>query len=172
MNNIEQRSFNEPPPPIVNANEPHMALVFLLDTSGSMGFAPNGTAPIDELNKGLNRFKTDVCKDQQTKDILDVAIVEFNNNYRVVQEFVPVEYMDSVNLVATGGTTMSPAIRKALEMVNDRSRFYRRSGTEPYKPWVMLISDGAPTDDITAVAQEIKTMEGAGKVSFRSLGVE
>ena len=167
MASLEQRNFNEEPPAIINANEPHMALVFLLDTSASMG-----GAPIRNLNDGLNRFKLEVSENKQTRDILEVAIVEFNSNYQVVQEFVPVEYMDTVNLIATGGTTMSPAIRKALEMVNERSRFYRRSGSEPYKPWVILISDGAPGDDITDVAQEIKAMEENGKVSFRSLGVE
>jgi uncharacterized protein YegL len=154
-------------PAIINANEPHMALVFLLDTSGSM----NGE-PIRQLNEGLNEFKLKVCESKQTRDILDVAIVEFNNKFDVVQEFVPVEYMDSVNLMANGGTMMTPAIEKALDMVTERSRFYRRSGSEPYKPWVLLISDGAPTDDIISVAQKIKRMESDGKVSFRSLGVE
>jgi uncharacterized protein YegL len=67
---------------------------------------------------------------------------------------------------------MSPAINKALDMVTERSRFYRRSGSEPYKPWVLLISDGEPTDNIVSITQRIKTMENEGKVSFRSLGVE
>ena len=57
-------------------------------------------------------------------------------------------------------------------MVDVRSDFYKRSaGTEPYKPWVFLVSDGGPSDDISAVANEIKTMENDRKVSFRSLGV-
>ncbi|GHU16035.1 tellurium resistance protein TerY [Spirochaetia bacterium] len=169
MTELQQRGFTEEVPKIINPNEPHMALVFLLDTSGSMG-----GPPIDNLNKGLNRFKEEACKSQQTRDILDVAIIEFNSNYRIVQEFVPVEYMDEVNLSVTGSTQMSPAIRKALEMVTERSRFYRRAGTDPYKPWVILVSDGAPdsNDDINAVAQEIKQMEEGGYVSFRSLGVE
>ena len=174
MENLEQRSFSEIPA-IINPSEHHMALAFLLDTSGSMGFAPDGeTAPITALNEGLNRFKAEVCQNAQTRDILDVAIIDFNSTFRVVQEFVPVEYMDEVNLSVTGTTKMSPAIRKALEMVNERSRFYRRSGTEPYKPWIILISDGAPDadDDITAVAKEIREMEADGKVSFRSLGVQ
>jgi len=169
MAGLEQKYFGEVPA-IINASESHMALVFLLDTSGSMGW-PEDDPPIRNLNEGLNRFKTEVCENKQTKDILDIAIVEFNSDFRVVQDFVPVEYMESVNLVATGGTTISPAIREALRMVDDRSRFYRRSGSEPYKPWILLISDGAPSDDITAIAQEIKAMEDAGKVSFRSLGV-
>jgi len=168
MENLEQMSFSEIPA-IINPSEHHMALVFLLDTSGSMG-----GAPINALNEGLNRFRAEVCQSSQTRDILDVAIIDFNSSYRIAQDFVPVEYMDEVNLSATGTTKMSPAIREALEMVNERSRFYRRSGTEPYKPWIILISDGAPDadDDITIVAQEIREMEAAGKVSFRSLGVQ
>ena len=168
MENLEQVSFSEIPS-IINPSEHHMALVFLLDTSGSMG-----GAPIAALNEGLNRFKAEVCQNAQTRDILDVAIIDFNSTYRIAQEFVPVEYMDEVCLTASGTTKMSPAIRAALEMVNERSRFYRRSGTEPYKPWIILISDGAPDadDDITVVAKEISEMESAGKVSFRSLGVQ
>jgi uncharacterized protein YegL len=168
MEGLEQKSFTEVPA-IINASESHMALVFLVDTSGSM----TGD-PIESLNKGLNRFKAEVCENKQTKDILDVAIIEFNSNHSVVQEFVPVEYMDEVNLTTTGTTMMSPAINRALDMVDERSRFYRRSGTEPYKPWVILITDGEPDsdDDISAVAQRIKNMEDNGKVSFRSLGVE
>jgi uncharacterized protein YegL len=144
-----------------------MALVFLLDTSGSMS-----GDPIRHLNEGLNRFKAEVCKDKQTRDILDVAIIEFNTTHRVVQDFVPVEYMEEITLAASGGTNMTPAIEAALDMVNDRSKFYKKSGTVPYKPWVILISDGAPLDDISGAVKRIKDMEENGKVSFRSLGVE
>ena len=166
MENLEQRGYDDLPK-IVNANDPHMALAFLLDTSSSMS-----GDPIRELNEGLNRFKVEVCKDPLTRGMLDVAIIEFNSTHSVVQEFGPVEYMEEVNLKATGGTYMAPAIEKALDMVDERSRFYKQSGTAPYKPWVILISDGAPSDDLSGAISRIKEMEKNGKVSFRSLGVE
>jgi len=166
MENLEQKGCYSPPT-IINASESHMALLFLLDTSTSM----EGD-PIRELNAGLNRFKAEVCKDKQTRDILDVAIVEFNSKHRIVQDFSPVEYMENVNLVADGGTCMAPAIETALDMVTERSRFYRKTGSVAYKPWIFLISDGAPTDNISSATQRIKEMEKDGKVSFRSLGVE
>ena len=162
-----QRSFNEDIPTIVNASEPHMACMLLLDTSGSMG-----GEPIRELNEGLNKFKLDVCEDKTTRDVLDIAIVEFNSGFNVVQEFVPIEYMEPVNLEARNGTNMSPAIQKAIDMVNERSRYYRRSGTEPYKPWIIMISDGAPQDDITEIVKVIQDMEENEKLKFFSLGVE
>lgn len=163
---LAQRTYEDDIPTIINANEYHMALLFLLDTSGSMQ-----GVPIDELNRGINKFHENVCKDDTTKNVLDVAIVEFNSCEHVVQDFVPVTYMEPVKLGANGGTYMSPAIRTAIDMVNTRSKFYLTTGIIPYKPWVILISDGAPLDDITAVVDEIQDMEENGKLKFFSLGV-
>ena len=162
---MEQFDFNDAPR-IVNSNEPHMALLFLLDTSGSMT-----GKPIEELNKGINRFKEQVCEDEKTKAILDVAIIEFNDSYRLVQEFVPVEYMPKVELTARGSTYMQEALEKAIEMVDERSRFYRRSGTEPYKPWIVLISDGQPFDDPELLVSKIDAMVSKEKLAFWSLAV-
>lgn len=153
-------------PSIINASEPHMACLLLLDTSSSM----SGT-PINELNAALNRFKTEVCEDSRTREVLDIAIIEFNSTYRIVQEFVPIEHMEPIQLEASGGTMMCPAILKAVEMVNERSRFYRRTGTEPYKPWIIMITDGEPLDDIAEAAQKVQELEESGKVKFFSLGV-
>jgi len=154
-------------PTIISASESHMALVFVLDISHSM----RGEA-IKQLNAGLNRFKEEVCQDKQTRDILDVAIIEFNDEYRVVQQFVPVEFMEYVQLKASGPTKFTGPIREALKLVDERSRFYRRSGSEPYKPWILLVTDGGPLDDITEVAKELAEMQEGGKVRFIALGVE
>ena len=164
--------FTEDIPPIVNSSEPHMACLFLLDTSGSMGFkATDGVVPIDALNDAMNRFKAQVCQDDKTSDILDVAIVEFNNSINVIQDFSPVEYMQHVNLTARGGTYMAPAIEKAIEMVDERSRFYRRMGTEPYKPWIVMISDGAPLDNISDVSAKLTSLSQSNKLAFWSLSL-
>ncbi len=162
-------------PQIVNASEHHMALLFLVDTSGSMGAKIIGkrVSPIDELNTALNRFKAEVCMDEHTKDILDVAIVEFNTEYRVVQEFSPIEYMKPVELQASGVTYINEALGTAINMVTERSRFYRRTGAEPYKPWIVLISDGAPMDtSIDEMANRINELVEQERLAFWSLAVE
>ena len=66
---------------------------------------------------------------------------------------------------------MTPAIEKAVEMVDERSRFYRRMGTEPYKPWIVMISDGAPMDDISAVSAKLTALSQANKLAFWSLSL-
>ena len=160
----EQKNYSDSVPTIINASEPHMACLLLLDTSGSMC-----GEPIDELNKALNTFKLEVCEDKATRSILDVAIIEFNTEVNTVQPFLPIEQMKTVELTAEGGTNMAPAIELAIDMVAERSRFYRRSGSEPYKPWIIMISDGGA--DVSQIAEEVRSQEAKGKLKFFSLGV-
>jgi uncharacterized protein YegL len=154
-------------PQIVNPSDPHMALLFLVDTSASMK-----GKPIDELNEGMNRFKEQVCADSKTRDILDIAIIRFSTDWEVIQDFTPIETMQHVDFVADGSTYMADALSRAIQMVDDRSRFYRRTGTEPYKPWIILISDGKPFDDVDAMANAINDRVEYGKLAFWSLAVE
>jgi uncharacterized protein YegL len=160
-----QNPYN--PPQDYIGSEPRMALLFLLDTSASM----QDEDRIGALNAGLNRFKEEVCENDETKRILDVAIVRFDTKPEVVQEFRPIDEMMHVNLPANGDATIySPAIRKALEMVNTQTRLYKEHAA-PYKPWILFITDGEPQDDITDVAEEVRYSMEKKKVSFRCLGV-
>lgn len=174
---MEQFFFNSTDvPTIVNASEHHMALLFLLDTSGSMGaqLMSSNSTPINELNKAINRFKSEVCQDEHTKDILDVAVVEFNSEFRVVQEFSPIEYLKPVELQANGTTYLCEPLNVALDMVTERSRFYRRSGAEPYKPWIVIITDGMAMDDSRSLSVAIERsteMVSQEKVAVWSLVV-
>lgn len=155
-------------PMIIGPNEPHMACVLLVDTSLSM----NGEA-INSLNKGLNQFKQDVCKDERTRRILDVAIVEFNSHVKTVQNWCPIEYMEPVNLVANGGTDMEGGLRIAIDMVKERSHFYiYETGTVPYKPWIIMITDGYPNNSMEEMTREIAELEENGKLHLWSLAVE
>lgn len=162
-----QRTFMDDVPTIVNASEPHMACLFLLDTSGSMS-----GEPLNELVSALNRFKLEVCEDKTTRDVLDVAVVTFNSGVQVVQEFVPVEYMAPVSLTAGGGTDMAGGLRKAIDMIVERGRFYRRSGTQPYCPWIVMITDGYPNNSIDDIAEEISSLDQQDKLRLWSLAVQ
>ena len=95
------------------------------------------------MNAGINGFKEAVCRDKITSNGLDVAIVEFNSNVRIVQDWCPVEYMKSVNLIANGGTDIESGLRQAIDMVRERMHFYWEViGADTYKPWIIMITAG------------------------------
>ena len=89
MRELEQRRFDEmPESPIEAFNEPHLACVLLLDTSGSM----SGEA-VNSLNKAINDFKDQTAMDELAQKRVDIAIVEFNDTASPVQEFTPISRM-------------------------------------------------------------------------------
>ena len=163
---LEQETFT---PQIAAPNEPHLACVLLLDTSGSM----DGT-PINSLNQALQDFKYKVSMDEMAQKRVDIAIVEFNSGTRVVQDFTPISRMEPVTLQATGTTAMGEGINTAIDMVKERNRFYSTMGTPVFKPWIFMITDGGPTDDIEGAIQRIQLEESKGshgKLKFFALGV-
>jgi len=164
---VSQGTFGAPN--VAAPNEPHLACVLLLDTSGSMY-----GQPINDLNKALQDFKDKVSMDEMAKKRVDIAIVEFNNAARVVQDFTPISQMSPVTLQTTGSTAMGAGINMAIDMVKSRNRFYHSLGTPCFKPWIFMITDGGPTDDITESMRRIKEEESKGKhgkLKFFALGV-
>lgn len=149
--------------------EPHMACVLLLDSSYSM----NGKA-MDSLNKAINMFQKQTALDELAQKRIDIAIIEFNEGARVVQEFTPLSQMKPVRLVPTGETSMGAGINLAIDKVKERNRFYASMGTPCFKPWIFMITDGEPTDDISVARDRIREEESKGrhgKLKFWAVGV-
>lgn len=170
MPELRQSTFNEVPGGEIAApSEPHMACVLLLDTSGSMS-----GSPINSLNKAINDFKEQTSMDELAQKRVDIAIIEFSDTARVVQDFTPLPQLQPVTLSATGCTAMGEGINLAIDKVKERNRFYASMGTPCFKPWIFMITDGAPTDDISAARQRILDEENKGshgKLKFWAVGV-
>lgn len=170
MPELRQTAFNEVPgAPMSSPNEPHMACVLLLDTSGSMY-----GEPIRRLNEAVSMFKEQTCMDELAKKRIDVAVIEFNDEARVVQDFVPLTQLQPVNLEAIGCTAMGKGINLAIDKVKERTHLYSTMGTPRLKPWIFMISDGAPTDDISAARERIIEEESKGsngRLKFWAIGV-
>lgn len=164
---INQSSFETPR--VAAPNEPHLACVLLLDTSGSMS-----GEPINSLNRAINDFKVKTSMDDLAQKRVDIAIIEFNDTANVIQDFTPISQMEPIQLDAGGCTAMGAAINLAIDKVKERNRFYASLGTPCFKPWIFMITDGCPTDDISSAAQRVQEEEckGAhGKLKMFALGI-
>ena len=145
--------------------------VLLLDTSGSME-----GEPIAALNEGLRAFKDDLCKDPLASRRVEVAVVAFDSTVKVVQEFVTADQFDPPALKAQGSTLMGGAILKSLDMIAARKAQFKSAGVLYYRPWVFMITDGAPhgesEDFLQQVAQRVHDEEERKRVAFFAVGVE
>ncbi|STM38317.1 von Willebrand factor type A domain-containing protein [Escherichia coli] len=57
-------------------------------------------------------------------------------------------------------------------MVEERKREYRANGISYYRPWIFLITDGAPTDEWQAAANKVFRGEEDKRFAFFSIGVQ
>lgn len=148
--------------------EPRCACVLVLDTSGSMA----GEA-ITQLNAGLQQFIHEVTSDHTAATRVEVAVVTFGP-VELVQPFAPIDQCAIGTLAANGSTPLGAAIACALDAVAERKNLYKQSGIPYYRPWVFVVSDGAPDrdDDWQSVAHRIKAEEQKHGVSFFAVGVD
>ena len=151
--------------------EPRCPCVLLLDTSGSM----QGPA-IDALNSGLKAFKNDLTKDPLAARRVEIAIIGFDNEIKVVQDFVTVDHFEPPTLTAQGQTFMGGAVQKALDLIQARKSQYRTNGVAYYRPWVFMITDGEPQGEpdnvVQNAVQRLKKEEAEKRVAFFAVGVE
>ncbi len=151
--------------------EPRCPCVLLLDTSGSM----KGSA-LDALNSGLQTYRDDLRRDALAAKRVEVAIVTFNSEITVVQDFTTADQFDPPVLTAQGLTHIGAGINKALDLIEVRKAQYRASGVAYYRPWVFLITDGAPQGEadgaVELAAQRIREDEAARRVAFFAVGVK
>ena len=97
--------------------EPRCPCVLLLDTSGSMQ-----GAPIEALNRGLQTFKDDLMRDPVAPKRVEVAVVTFDNDVTVVQDFVTADRFEAPLLECQGMTHMAAGINTALDMIQARNK--------------------------------------------------
>jgi len=151
--------------------EPRCPCVLLLDTSGSM----QGER-IEALNQGLLSLKDELVKNSLASRRVEVAIITFDSNVNVVQDFVTADQFNPPILTAQGLTIMGSAIHKALDIIQERKSQYRTNGIAYYRPWVFMITDGEPQGELDHVveqaAQRLQGDESNKRVAFFTVGVE
>lgn len=146
--------------------EPRCACVLVLDNSGSMA-----GHKIDHLNEGVRFFREELLSDALAAKRVEVAVVSFGpvverHDFASPADFHPPQ------LLPEADTPMGAACRRAIEMIEARKKVYRANGISFYRPWIILMTDGGPTDSINEAAAAIRAGEEAKKFAFFAIGVD
>jgi uncharacterized protein YegL len=148
--------------------EQRLACMLLLDTSGSMA-----GERIELLNKGLRSLVGALREDGLARKRVDLAIMTFNDSVEMVHDFRAVDQWDDgfPELEADGVTNMGAALVDAVRRIKDRKRDYNANGVPSYRPWLFILTDGAPTDSTEAASTALREAQKNGHVTVFPVGV-
>ena len=160
---------------LVDNPSARLPVALLLDTSGSM-LTDNR---IGELNKGIDLFFNSILEDEVTRYSVELSIITFGRVVTKVLDFANVErqvpdFQKNMPIVVNSpmdGTPMGEAVEMAIKILNERKSEYKTAGVEYYQPWLVLMTDGQPTDSISNATILTSSMVEAGKLSLFPIAI-
>ena len=134
-----------------------LPVIILADTSGSMSV----DGKIDALNQAVNDLISTLGGENRLHAEIQLSVITFGGSEAV--EHLPLkpayEISDFPPLEAIGPTPMGSAFDLARDIIEDNERIPSRA----YRPFIILISDGYPTDDWQSAFKSFCESERAQK---------
>jgi uncharacterized protein YegL len=105
-------------------------------------------APIESVNEQMPRLRASVGEDPAVAEVIRLGIVTFSDVARSVLPLCDLSLVEAVPEVTAQGRTSYAAVFDHLrQVIEDDYLKSRAAGDRWYRPAVIFISDGRPTDD-------------------------
>jgi uncharacterized protein YegL len=117
-------------------------------------------------------FQRELLADPLASKRVDVAVITFGGAPQLLVDFIEAASFVPPVLTADGATPMGAAITDAIQRLQVRKQLYRANGVSYYRPWIFLITDGAPTDVYSVAAQQVRDGEARNAFSFYAVGIQ
>lgn len=140
-----------------------LPVILLADVSGSMGV----DGKIQALNHDVREMIAAFQDESDLRAEIHVSVITFGGQARIHLPLKSARNVSWTDLSASGGTPMGAAFDLAREMVEDRNIVSGRA----YRPTIVLVSDGQPTDDWQQPLQALLGSDRGGKAFRMSLAI-
>ncbi|HEM8292058.1 TPA: VWA domain-containing protein [Providencia stuartii] len=154
---------------LVDNSEQRTPLVLVLDCSGSMY-----GEPINELNAGLQILEKELKDDVIAAKRVRILVIQYGGNDQcsIIGDWCDAMDFTAPILEANGTTPIGQAVMVALDEIEAEKQRFRQAGVAYTRPWLFLMSDGAPTDLWEESAQVCRQAQKDQKVAMFPIMVD
>jgi uncharacterized protein YegL len=141
-----------------------LPVLLLADVSGSM--STNGK--IDALNDAVQEMLETFGAEDDSRAEIHVSVLTFGSGgAKVHQPLTPASKVQWTRMAPAGNTPLGAALDLATGMIEDRAKIPSRA----YRPTLILVSDGQPTDEWEAPLKRLLDSERASKAARFAMGI-
>lgn len=141
-----------------------LPVIILADISGSMG----AYGKIDALNQAIRDMLAAFSSGDDLRADIQVAVITFGGGgARVHVPLQPAGAVEWTDMKASGGTPLGDAMALAADIIEDRGQI----GSRAYRPTVVLVSDGAATDNPQAGLNRMTKQGRAQKADRMAMAI-
>lgn len=128
-----------------------LPVYLLLDISGSMY-----GEPIEAVKNGVDMLLSALRQDPYALETVNLSIITFSSNAKQLAPLTELSQFQAPSLSASGQTALGEALCLLSERVDAEVAKTTPEKKGDWKPLVFIMSDGAPTDDVTKGIEEMK----------------
>jgi len=138
----------------------------LLDTSESLA-----GEPIEAVAQGVAALLSDLRTDPMALETVHLSVITFASSAAVATPLTELMKFQPPKLVLGSGTALGAALRLLVKCLD--ADVVKGSATQKgdWKPVVMIVTDGSPTDDWKAAADTIRTTIHGNRANVVAVGV-
>jgi uncharacterized protein YegL len=149
----------------------------ILDASFSMTTLEGGRRRIDLLNEGIAAFSNALKEDLVALSRVQIAAINVGGPLgtpRVFMDWTDASEFGPFQMTAGQDTPLGEAVSIALDAIELQKNTLRQNGISYTRPWLMVLTDGAPTDAASVWRQAcvaLRAAEADRKVEVFLVGV-
>lgn len=139
-------------------------VIILADTSGSMSV----DGKIDAMNQAIRGMINSFADESRLNAEIHLSVITFGGNAQTHLALTPAHQISNFSdFQASGGTPMGEALDIAKALIEDKELIPSRA----YRPVIVLVSDGHPTDDWQGKFNEFCNAERAQKATRMAMAI-
>ncbi|MDM8566267.1 VWA domain-containing protein [Candidatus Halobeggiatoa sp. HSG11] len=135
-----------------------LPVYLLLDCSASMT-----GQPIEQVRQGLRALLDDLFDEPMALETVYLSVITFNSTAEQLIPLTEIIQFKEPQIQAQGTTALGAALHLLINCLKAEQNV---TGKRDWKPLVFLMTDGIPTDNWEAEAEQLKSYQLANVIAF------